>query len=170
MAKREGGPGRDELFGTDARDIMEGKAGNDILLGFNGNDIMDGDAGRDLLRGGKGKDDMQGGTGVDRLFGDKGNDLLSGDAGNDFMNGGLGNDLFVFDTGDGNDRIAGFAAGGVQDKLDLRNAAFDFVDFNDVLARAVDGGGGVLIDLGAGDTVRLLGITAASLTADDFLF
>lgn len=169
MAKREGGPGADRLFGTDFSDVMEGKGGNDVLFGFGGNDVMDGDAGNDVLRGGGGNDNMEGGTGADRLFGDAGNDVISGDNGNDFMDGGAGNDRFVFDSGEGDDRIQGFTAGGTLDRLDLRNAAFDFVTFNDVLAHATDTASGLLIDLGGGDSVRLLGVTEAQLTSGDFL-
>lgn len=169
MAKREGGPGRDVLLGTNANDVMEGKGGNDVLIGLAGNDIMDGDAGKDVLHGGRGNDKMEGGAGIDLLLGGAGNDVLSGDSGNDLMNGGAGNDRFVFDSGDGADRIVGFTAGGTLDLLDLRQAAFDFVNFNDVLTHATDSAGGVVIDLGAGGSVRLVGVTEAQLTAGDFL-
>lgn len=169
MAVREGGPGRDRLVGTAGRDFMEGKGGSDVLLGFGGNDVMDGDAGSDVLFGGAGRDDMEGGTGADLLYGGSGNDLISGDEGNDLMYGGGGNDRFVFDSGEGDDRIGGFRAGGASDHLDLRDAAFDFTTLESVLARARDTASGVLIDLGGGDSVRLLGIKEAQLTASDFI-
>lgn len=169
MAIREGTAGNDRLVGTAARDVMEGKGGNDTLFGLGGNDVMDGDAGNDVLYGGAGNDDMQGGLGADQLFGGLGADILSGDQGNDIMNGGAGNDRFVFDRGEGDDRINGFVAGGVDDRLDLRDAAFDFVSFSQVLARATDTSTGVLIDLGAGDSVRLTGVAEADLKAIDFL-
>lgn len=169
MAIREGGPGRDFLYGTNLADIMEGKGGNDVLYGYNGNDIMDGDAGNDLLFGGGGNDNMQGGLGADFLYGGTGNDIISGDEGNDFMDGGAGNDTFLFDRGDGDDRIANFTAGGTEDRLNLVDAAFNFITFSQVLARATDVGANVVIDLGAGDSVTLLGVHEAQLRAVDFI-
>lgn len=169
MAIREGTRGVDRLFGTNLADIIEAKAGNDFLYGLGGNDIMDGDAGNDRIDGGSGNDTIEGGLGADIILGGSGNDIISGDEGNDFMNGGLGDDRFVFDSGDGDDRIAGFTAGGTIDELDFRDAAFDFVQFSQVLARAHDTAAGVVIDLGAGDSVMLLGIKEAQLKASDFL-
>lgn len=169
MAIREGTPRADRLVGTIFADIMEGKGGNDVLLGLGGNDIMDGDAGNDHLDGGAGNDNMQGGFGADTLLGGLGNDILSGDDGNDFMNGGFGNDTFLFDRGEGDDTIAGFVAGGLQDRLDLRDAAFNFLTFAQVLARASDVGANVVIDLGAGDSVTLLGVHESQLRAVDFI-
>lgn len=169
MATIEGNAGNNRLVGTAARDLMEGKGGNDTLFGLGGNDDIDGDAGNDILYGGAGNDTMEGGLGADQLFGGLGADILSGDEGNDIMNGGAGNDRFVFDSGEGDDRINGFVAGGTDDRLDLRDAAFDFVTFADVLARASNTSTGVLIDLGAGDSVRLTGVTEAELKAADFL-
>ena len=58
---------------------------------------------------------------------------------------------------------------GRRPRLDLRDAAFDFVTFNDVLNRANNTSAGVLIDLGAGDSVLLLGVTEAQLKAVDVL-
>lgn len=169
MANREGTAGRDRLLGTNLADNMEGKGGNDLLYGFAGNDIMDGDLGNDYLNGGLGNDNMEGGAGRDTLLGGSGNDILSGDEGNDLMNGGAGNDRFVFDSGDGDDRITGFVAGGTQDRLDLRDAAFDFVRFSDVLARATDSGANVVINLGGGDSVTLIGVHEAQLRSVDFI-
>lgn len=169
MATIEGNARANRLVGTAARDDMEGKGGDDTLFGNGGNDLMDGDAGNDTLYGGTGNDHMEGGLGADRLFGQAGNDILSGDEGNDIMNGGAGNDRFVFDSGEGDDRIFGFVAGGTDDRLDLRDAAFDFVTFSDVQARATDTSNGVLIDLGAGDSVLLVGVTEAQLKAVDVL-
>lgn len=169
MAIREGTARADILIGTAFADIMEGKANNDRLFGLGGDDIMDGDAGNDYLSGGDGKDDIQGGLGADTIYGGNGNDIISGDEGNDFMSGGLGDDRFLFDRGDGDDRISGFTAGGTVDELDLTHAAFDFVRFSQVLTRAHDTVAGVVIDLGAGDSVTLLGVKEAQLKATDFI-
>lgn len=170
MAIIEGNGRANRLVGTRFNDDIEGKGGNDTLYGLAGNDILDGDLGRDTIYGGSGNDSIEGGAGNDVIFGGDGNDLISGDEGNDIMNGGAGRDTFVFDTGDGDDRINGFIAGAtIADRLDLRNAAFDFVTLADVLARAVDTAAGVRIDLGAGDSVLLAGVTEARLAANDFI-
>ena len=170
MASIEGNARANRLTGTGVADDIEGKGGNDVLFGLGGHDILDGDLGRDTIFGGTGNDSIEGGGGNDVIFGGFGNDLISGDEGNDTMNGGAGRDTFVFDTGDGDDRINGFIAGtSIADRLDLRDAAFDFVTLADVLARAVDTAAGVKIDLGAGDSVVLAGVREAKLAANDFI-
>ncbi len=170
MAIIEGNGRANRLLGTGSADDIEGKGGNDVLFGYGGNDILDGDLGRDTIYGGTGNDSIEGGAGNDVIYGGSGNDLISGDEGNDIMNGGAGRDTFVFDTGEGDDRINGFVAGAsIADRLDLRDAAFDFVTFNDVLAHATDTAAGVRIDLGAGDSVLLAGVREAKLAANDFI-
>jgi Ca2+-binding RTX toxin-like protein len=170
MAIIEGNARANRLRGTEAADDIEGKGGDDVLFGLGGNDLLDGDLGRDTIYGGAGNDSIEGGAGNDVIYGGFGNDLISGDEGNDTMNGGAGRDTFVFDTGEGDDRINGFVAGAsIADRLDLRDAAFDFVTFNDVLARATDTAAGVRIDLGAGDSVLLAGVREAKLALNDFI-
>lgn len=173
MAIREGTRLSDRLVGTNFNDIIEGKGGNDVLYGLAGNDIIDGDDGNDIIFAGIGNDNIEGGLGNDIIYGEAGNDIISGDEGNDVMNGGLGNDRFLFDRGDGDDRITGFVAGGVDDVLDLRDAAFNFVNMSQVFARAHDvsttSGVSVLIDLGGGDSVLLVGVREAQLRAADFI-
>lgn len=170
MAVIEGNARANRLIGTNAVDNIEGKGGNDVLFGLAGHDILDGDLGRDTIYGGNGNDSIEGGGGGDTIYGGLGNDRISGDEGNDIMNGGAGRDTFIFDTGDGDDRINGFIAGtSIADRLDLRDAAFDFLTLNDVLARAVDTAAGLRIDLGAGDSVLLAGVREANVAANDFI-
>jgi len=87
-----GGPGPDELAGTEFNDRMFGRAGDDVL---------DGGAGRDRLKGGWGDDRIVGGAGRDRIVGGLGDDVLSG---------GGGSDVFVFGSGFGSDRVRDFDA------------------------------------------------------------
>ncbi len=61
-----GGPGADQLRGTDGFDRMFGLGGNDHLRGLGGDDELFGGAGNDLLDGGLGRDRMDGGAGDDR--------------------------------------------------------------------------------------------------------
>lgn len=58
------------------------------------------------LYGGDGHDTLIGNTGSDYLIGNSGNDILRGAKGNDRLEGGWGNDTYLFDLGDGNDRIS----------------------------------------------------------------
>ncbi|WP_260862693.1 calcium-binding protein [Citrobacter sp. Marseille-Q6884] len=66
------------------------------------------------IHGAGGDDYLKGDTGADRLYGDEGNDKLKGNGGNDLLVGGTGNDYlegysgsdtYLFNVGDGQDRI-----------------------------------------------------------------
>ncbi|MEW5797355.1 MAG: calcium-binding protein, partial [Candidatus Zixiibacteriota bacterium] len=47
----------------------------------------------------------RGGTGDDSISSSSGSDILSGGLGNDYLRGNAGSDLYVYTSGDGNDRI-----------------------------------------------------------------
>ena len=145
--------------GTAGNDALTGLSGADTLSG-GGGDVLRGGAGNDVLNGGDGSDVLDGGPGDDRAFGGAGDDRLSDNlGGNDLLSGGDGDDVLrvidltgglgpvrtlTLDGGTGNDSL----------RLDL---PFDHVssatliggDGKDVIA--VDGGGVVTIDAGAGD-------------------
>ena len=76
---------------------INGGFGNDTLTGTDGNDTINGGLGRDTLYGGAGNDTLNGGLGNDTLFGGIGNDILYG---------GFGNDTYIYNKGDGKDRIS----------------------------------------------------------------
>jgi Ca2+-binding RTX toxin-like protein len=113
----------DYLFGTDVADSISGAGGDDVIEGNLGADVLSGDAGEDNLKGGDDNDTLYGGDDDDYLNGDKGNDALFGEAGNDILEGndgsdtltggvgndttygGTGSDTYVFNLGDGADRI-----------------------------------------------------------------
>ncbi|NOX95792.1 MAG: calcium-binding protein, partial [Alphaproteobacteria bacterium] len=117
-------------------------------------------------------DILDGGNGNDELFGGGGADTLEGGRGDDTLNGNAGNDLFLFKLGDDADEISGFTAGAATDdviSLSGFGAAFD--TFAEVFAAASDDGfGNTVIDFGGGDTITLIGVAAASLNGDDFIF
>ncbi|WP_404932187.1 calcium-binding protein [Massilia atriviolacea] len=72
----------------------------------------------DTVAGTAFSDVLYGGSGNDSLSGQAGNDVLAGDAGNDTLAGGLGNDIYLFNPGDGLDRVEeGVLAG--EDTLQL---------------------------------------------------
>ena len=58
-------------------------------------------------------------TGTDNLIGGEGNDILCGGEGNDALSGGYGNDSYLFNTGDGEDKI-------------------EYIEFSDGLVYAID--------------------------------
>ena len=72
----DGGPGRDTLRGTEARDRIDGGYGSDTIYGFAGDDQLWGDGGpglgnasdHDTIYGGQGNDDQLGGQGTNSLY------------------------------------------------------------------------------------------------------
>ncbi len=129
--------------------VIEGDEHNNRLSGSSGNDIIYGFGGKDILRG------------------EEGNDTLIGGAGNDTLYGGGGDDLFLFNLGDGRDKI----------KLDDRYGT-DTLAFGAGIAitdlRLQKTGKDLLIRLaGTGDAVKISGWFKRSATdkqLDHFAF
>ena len=92
--------------------------------------------------------------------------MLFGGAGNDVLQGGAGHDTFVFAGGGGNDVVLDFEAGSdmLQIASDINGTGVHSAE--DVAARATTVGGNTVIDLGHGDTVTLVGVTADDVQAD----
>ena len=89
-------------------------------------------------------------------------------SGDDTLTGSSGADLFMFSQPIGNDTIFNFNF--ATDKIDLTGFA-GIASFGDIAAHiADDGHGDAVIRLGAGETIMLHGVNAASLTAADFVF
>jgi hypothetical protein len=89
-------------------------------------------------------------------------------SGADTLTGAGGHDLFVFAQPIGNDTIYNFNV--ATDKIDLTGFA-GIASFGDIAGHiADDGHGDAVITLGAGETITLHGVDAASLTAADFVF
>jgi len=168
----DGGIGHDTLGGGKGSDSLDGGSGNDLLFGDKGNDTLDGGRGRDMLDGGKGNDQINGGAGNDVLVGGKGRDELNGGEGNDTLEGGKGNDLFVFTGASGEDVVTDFSIH--HDTLDISGTSTDFTDLASVEAAAtetsVGGIEGLLIDLGAGNSVFLQGLDIDDLKEADVTF
>jgi hypothetical protein len=137
---------------------VEGGAFNDHFTGGGSSDRFYGVGGNDFLGGGAGADTLSGGEGRDTLNGGDGDDLIAGGTGNDRLTGGAGRDRFVFAVGDGSDRIADFEA---LDVLDLRESGAASAAALRSAAKASTGG--VLLDLGGGDSVFLSGLGVADL-------
>jgi hypothetical protein len=106
------------------------------------------------LTGGDGDDVLVGTEAEDYLIGGAGNDVLIAGAGDDGLNGGAGEDIFIFDDGDGRDRIQDFTA---EDTLDLRGVA---VAANGGLGSfaTLNSAGHLTLDFGGGDSIALEGL------------
>ena len=118
---------------------------------------------RDLL--------VYGGQGNDTVFGNLGNDSLIGNLGDDSLIGGLGSDTFIFSGSSGTDSIADFSTA----EGDLLSIAADIngtgiASTTDLLLRlSNDGSGNAVLDLGAGNSITLIGVDATSLSASSFI-
>jgi hypothetical protein len=89
-------------------------------------------------------------------------------AGNDTLTGAGGNTEYVFAQPIGNDTIYNFNV--ATDKIDLVGFA-NVASFTDIQADlTTDTHGNAMITIGAGETITLNGVNAASLTAADFMF
>ena len=111
--------------GLGGNDSIVGGIANDLLYGDDGDDTMYGCEGDDILIGGTGNDNLSGGEGDDQLDGGEGDDVLYGDHGNDTLRGGSGDDIYIFNKGDGEDRI--FDANGLADEVRLGHESIDVV-------------------------------------------
>ncbi|MEF0943951.1 T1SS-143 repeat domain-containing protein, partial [Rhizobium sp. BR 362] len=89
-------------------------------------------------------------------------------SGDDTLTASSGNDTLVFANAIGADVVHNFDT--AHDKIDLIGFA-GFSSFADVQAHlSTDASGNAVITLGDGETITLAGVSAAALTADDFLF
>lgn len=161
-----GGQGNDFVHGNAGGDLLFGDLGDDTVFGGQGDDFVQGNAGGDYVLGDLGRDTVLGGQGADTVIGGDGDDYLSGDLGDDVLVGGLGADLFNFDGGGGRDVVMDFLhAEGDQ----IRISPTDAADFRALSAHFAEDGGNTVIELG-GQTIVLLGVAKAALTAADFVF
>lgn len=148
---------------------------NDTITGGAGNDHIFGNAGDDLLLGESGNDTLEGGIGNDTLRGGADNDTLIGGEGYDSLSGGVGNDTFLFDYStyftspdpgyEDVDTINDFTQG--EDVIHITNTG-GALDFDNMLMADYEDGCAFLINNGTAVIVK--GISAADMTAADFLF
>lgn len=165
----DGGTGSDRLLGGNHNDMIWGRGGNDMLWGENGRDVIEGGYGTDRLAGGDGNDVLFGGPGADTLIGGNGNDRLDGGNGNDRLIGGNGADVFVFSNGQ--DRVANFENTLPQEKVDLSGVA-SITGFYDLMnnGHVIQSSAHAVIRDFNGNTMTLLNVDIADLSAGDFLF
>ncbi len=175
----DGGDGADVLFANNGRDLVLGGDGNDRIIGGSGFDTLDGGEGDDYIDGQNNADNISGGSGSDTILGGLGNDRISGRGGSDNINGGAGNDVlagnfnadvFTFDDNFGQDVIVDFDVANNFERIDLSGVTA-IIDFNDLLSSHLTSntnGDAVIFD--GTNTITLTDVSAASLSAGDFIF
>lgn len=166
-----GDVGNDTVSGGNGADTIKGGGGNDKLSGDDGNDALFGDGGRDTLLGAAGNDKLNGGGGNDVLRGGGGRDRLEGAGGDDTLMGQGGNDRFIFKGNFGDDTIVDFTTKGRKEKIDLKKIA-EISSFNDLTQNHLseNADGDAVISDDDGNTITLIDIAMADLSANDFLF
>lgn len=158
------------IEGTSRADVLRGDVGDDLLLGGKRADQLFGGGGADRLLGESGNDRLSGGKGNDTLLGGAGRDTLSGDRGHDVLRGDGGADIFVFKGSFGRDRIVDFDPDLAGERIDLSGVS-QIRNFRDLVANHLsEVRGDALIEAGAGNSIRLTGVAADDLGANDFLF
>jgi serralysin len=148
------------------RDYFDGNGGADVLIAGRGDDVGLGGNGRDVLYGGRGNDVMLGEAGSDIVSGGQGDDMLGGGTGKDTLVGGEGNDTFLFAADSGRDLILDFNR--QDDRIDLSDLGI--TGFAQIRDDITDDRNGAVIDLGDDGSIKLIGINAADLRANDFIF
>ena len=173
--------GDDILIGGSGNDVLVGGAGNDQLDGGSGQDRADYSASKSAATiylgnhssnagaaagdtfssiedasGTRFSDAIYGTSGANALWGLGGDDRLDGAGGDDMLTGGRGADTFVFAPGYGQDVITDFDA--AQDRLEIDSTLLGAVPANDadvLAAFATDTGSDILLDFGAGTSLKL---------------
>ncbi len=193
-----GDGGANTLFGQAGDDALQGGGGADFLYGGDGGDHLYGGQGADTLDGGAGTDfaryddagagvtasltpgqgsggDAQGDIyiSVEGLVGSAFADVLSGNGEANIFYGLGGSDTFRFASQSGQDLIGDFVATGAEHdviQLTPNINGSGIVDFASLQPHIAQVGADTVIDLTGGHKVALIGVSAASLSAGDFLF
>lgn len=102
-----------------------------------------------------------------RLSGGDGRDELAGNGGRDVLEGGAGADTFLFETGNGHDRILDFGVG--KDRIELDE--FDAItSFTDLMKNHLTVKGDNLLISAGDDVLTLVDVSRAELDKADFIF
>jgi dienelactone hydrolase len=151
------------LTGLSTDDVMTGSMGIDTLVGGFGDDTLAGGEGNDVLSGGSGRDLYR-----YRGFGDQGDDVIT-----DF------NALLPVPEEQYHHscrpryRSADAAANRQEDHIDLSTTGYTAASLGNTIQVMAMGGNAVISFVGGaltGTTITLVGVSAASINAADFLF
>ena len=155
------GEGDDTVIAT-----LPGGAGNAYFMRANIETLIFAGSADNRAQGNGGDNAITGNAGANLLLGGAGADTLTGGAGDDVLWGQADADVFAFQTGDGADQVSDFTRG--SDRILLIGTSL--ATFGDVQTALSDTANGVVLTIGAGDTVLLRGVTIAALSAGDFAF
>jgi len=187
----------DNLYGNEGNDTLDGGAGADYMYGGTGNDTfyVDNASDHTYENANEGVDTVIAtiswwldsnvenlkltnpaglfGAGNELnnvITGGTGNDTIEGLGGNDKIDGGAGADTFLYESGSGRDTITNFSSA-EGDKINVATVVngITYSTGADVLARVTDAADGALINLGGGNTIKLVGVHLADLHDTDFL-
>src|SRR5262245_30941544 len=158
---------------------VNGDGYSDLVVGMPGSGYLNGaayviygEASTAVHKTGTAGDDrLFGGDFNDTLSRGDGDDLIGGKEGNDLLTGGAGSDAFVYSRiGAQHDTVTDFQQG--QDVIDLRSANIGtFATLQQLLSTDADGNAVITTTFdGVTSTITLTGISAAQLTAADFVF
>lgn len=152
-----------------AAQVLVGGVLADALDGGLANDVLQGVLGNDALYGGAGDDGLFGGLGADIIVGGSGDDLMSGGD----IDGGTDNDTdtYLFNAGDGHDRIMGASYGGSQEPRDIirfgSGIKLSSIQFT-LIQEGTPDAGNVVISYAANDTITLAPGALAELGSVQF--
>ena len=150
-------------FGFDTWEATDNRTYS--YIAYDGDDILKANSATVEFYGGDGSDRLQGGAFADTLDGGSGSDVIYFGAGGDTVTSGTGSDIHVFQTGGGNAQVTDFDVANDTISLVNSDAAFSFNEL-----KLINFAEGVRIDLGAGETIQLLGVNASELSSDNFIF
>ena len=182
------------LTGANGDDKLLGGSGNDVLDGADGNNTLDGGSGNDVLVGGgesnRGQNHLNGGAGDDILVAGgtktqsledflKANPALSTAITNDAKYAGLStlvsgtiddngagaSNTFEVISANGHDSIFNFHVSSDQLQIHRGLNGSDIYDTGSLLSHMYVSGSDVAIDLGGGNSVTLIGVDVAHLSA-----
>jgi len=140
-----------------------------IINGTAAANTLQGSSGVDQIKGNGGNDKLYGNGGNDKLYGGAGKDTLDGGAGNDFLSGGADADVFRFTGKWGSDKITDFQDR--IDRIDLRGHSLKFSALSITQGNGdSDGLADDVIIKAGGQTITLLNVQKAMISAADFLF
>ncbi len=135
--------GNDYLYGSNGAEYLYAWGGNDLLLGLGGDDTLDGALGDDTLDGGDGNDTLKGSSGADTFV--------------------IGKYANTTDT------IQDYEHYNPNEKIDLSAFSNDYINYSQFSQNMVDESNQVRITLTGNQELVLEGVTAAQLSADNFI-
>ncbi|ESQ73750.1 calcium-binding protein [Asticcacaulis sp. AC402] len=166
----DGGMGGDKLVGGLGDDTYYVQSANDtvIELGGGGWDVifstvsysLNGRYAEVINLTGTANINATGNSLANTLVGNDGMNTLNGKGGKDILSGGLGSDIFLFETGSGKDTITDFSAE-QNDSININAYTAGVAN----VALVTQAGANVIVNLGASNTITVIGANQADVLA-----